>query len=112
MLYAIGNDHRGSYFPIVLDAISFLGEILVGGSPRARARTLDVLLDLLGSFEPDAGVIWEGGEGGSRPEDLREELRAGIQELRPTLLVLLSDASAPEVQALARDLDACLSEGD
>src|SRR5262245_50977316 len=53
VLFAVGNDHRGSYFPIVLDAVPFLGEILAAGTQLARARTLDVLIDVVGSFGPD-----------------------------------------------------------
>src|SRR5689334_8277474 len=52
-LYAIGNNHAGTYFPVVLHTLPFLGEILRSTSSRARETTLDVLVDLAGSFEPD-----------------------------------------------------------
>src|SRR5213592_3201449 len=57
LLFAVGNNHAGSYFPIVLDAVPFLGEILESGARRSRARTLDVLIDLVGSFWPDPAVV-------------------------------------------------------
>src|SRR5437870_4906196 len=65
VLFAIGNDHGGSYFPIVLDAVPFLGEILEFGTRRSRARTLDVLIELVGSFGPDSKVV--------RQDDLQPE---------------------------------------
>jgi hypothetical protein len=107
VLSAVGNDHRGSYFPIVLDAVPFLGEILAAGTRPARARTLDVLIDLVGSFGPDPEVA---AQDGFRPEDLPAVLRAHVQELRPTLHCLMGDSSAPNVQALAQDLVELLDE--
>lgn len=53
LLSAVGNDHAGTYFPIVLPVVFFLGRIVRRGSPIARLRALDVLVDLVGSFEPD-----------------------------------------------------------
>jgi hypothetical protein len=106
VLFAVGNDHRGTYFPIVLDAVPYLGEILAAGTRRARARTLDVLIDLVGSFGPDPGVATQDG---IRPEDLPDVLRTRVEGLRPTLETLIADSAAPEVQALARDLVDCLA---
>lgn len=106
LLFAVGNDHAGSYFPIVLDAVPFLGEILVAGTRRARARALDVLIDLVGSFGPDPNVVMQDGVG---PGELPAVLRTRVDELRPTLETLIADSSAPDVQALARDLVDCLA---
>ncbi|MCL2778712.1 MAG: hypothetical protein FWD73_11975 [Polyangiaceae bacterium] len=39
LLYALGNDHAGTYFPVVLPAIAALGEILRDGVLVARLRT-------------------------------------------------------------------------
>jgi hypothetical protein len=107
VLFAIGNDHGGSYFPIVLDVVPFLGEILESGTRRSRARTLDVLIDLVGSFVPDPDAI---PEDSMPPEDLPTALRARVERLRPILQTLMADSSAPDVQALARDLVDCLAE--
>jgi hypothetical protein len=108
VLFAVGNDHCGSYFPIVLDAIPYLGEILRGGTPHARARALDVLIDLVGSFGPDPDVVTQDGV---RPDDLPDLLRERIEGFRPTLEILRADPSAPHVQALARDLLSQLTTG-
>lgn len=53
VLYALGNNHAGTYFPIVLPAVPFLMQIVNEAGPFARLRTLDVLTDLMGSFCPE-----------------------------------------------------------
>jgi hypothetical protein len=106
VLFAVGNDHRGSYFPIVLDAIPFLGEILVAGTRRARARTLDVLIDLVGSFAPDPDIVLQEG---TQHEDLPAMLRARVEELGPTLQMLAADSATAEIQNLAEQLLECVA---
>ena len=84
MLFSVGDDLGGSYFPIVFDAVPFLGEILEFGTRRSRARTLDVLIDLVGSFGPDPDVVTQDGV---PPENLPALLRARVEVLRPILSV-------------------------
>src|SRR3954470_3243470 len=55
VLYALGNDHAGTYCPAVLEAIPFLGEIVECGPHAAREAALDALIDLVGSFGPESG---------------------------------------------------------
>jgi hypothetical protein len=105
-LFAVGNNHAGSYFPIVLEAVPFLGEILAEGTRPARARALDVLIDLVGSFGPDPDVV---ADHNIQAEDLPALLRERVETLRPILEQLLADSFAPDVQALARDLIECLA---
>jgi hypothetical protein len=52
-LFAVGNNHAGTYFPVVIDTLPFLEKIIRDGSVVARNATLDALIDLVGSFEPD-----------------------------------------------------------
>lgn len=66
-LDSFGNNHAGTYFPVVLPAIPFLGEILRGPALVPRLRTLDVLIDLVGSFEPEPGHEDFEGATGRRP---------------------------------------------
>lgn len=101
VLFAVGNDHGGSYFPIVLDIVPYLGEILAAGTRRVRARTLDVLLDLVCSFGPDPDVV---SHDGVRRDELPNLLRSRVRSLRPILDGLIADSSAPDVQKLAQDL--------
>ncbi|HBL26345.1 MAG TPA: hypothetical protein DD490_05870, partial [Acidobacteria bacterium] len=107
VLFAVGNNHGGSYFPIVLDAIPFLGEVLGGGTRFGRARALDVLIDLISSFEPDPEILVQEG---LRPDELPGMLHASVDRLRPILQVLATDSAVPELQRLARELIDSLDE--
>lgn len=55
LLFATGNNHAGTYYPVVLEVIPFLGEILQDGPLLARLRALDALIDLVGCFCPEPG---------------------------------------------------------
>ncbi|MCY1045281.1 hypothetical protein OV208_28455 [Corallococcus sp. bb12-1] len=55
VLYALGNNHAGTYFPVVLAVVPFLGEFLREGSATTRIQTLEILSDLIASFEPKQG---------------------------------------------------------
>jgi hypothetical protein len=54
-LYAIGNDHAGTYYPLVLQTIPFLQAILEQGPEMARRAVVEVLIDLAAAFEPEPG---------------------------------------------------------
>lgn len=92
VLYALGNNHAGSYYSVALGALPFLGEMLVGGSESARVATLDILIDLVGSFAPEPGfetVLRPQGETG----DVQVLLRQGVAAFATRIqsLVLLDD---------------------
>lgn len=53
VLFALGNNHAGTYYPVVLSAIPFLGEMLGHNKPLVREAALDTLLDLVASFGPE-----------------------------------------------------------
>ncbi len=55
VLFALGNDHAGTYYPVALDAVPFLIEMLGHDKDFVREAALNVLVDLLGSFEAEAG---------------------------------------------------------
>src|SRR6478609_8661989 len=82
VLFALGNNHAGTYFPVVVPAIPFLGEILTSEHVAPRLRALDVLIDLVASFEPEEGHESIGTATGARP------LRAVLKE---AVLALSSD---------------------
>jgi Ni/Fe-hydrogenase subunit HybB-like protein len=46
LLYALGNDHAGTYYPVVLPVVPFMQEIVERGTAWARIRALDILIDL------------------------------------------------------------------
>lgn len=90
MLYALGNNHAGTYCPAVLPAVAFLGEILERGGEWPRIVVLDVLTDLVGSFVPERGF-----DRVTTPEGETRALRDLLLERVSTL--------APRVQAIAAD---------
>ncbi|HEX7639340.1 MAG TPA: hypothetical protein VF457_13165 [Burkholderiaceae bacterium] len=53
LLYSVGNNHAGTYYPVVLVAVPALAAILHEGSFWARHAALNVLVELCGSFEPE-----------------------------------------------------------
>ena len=54
VLFSLGNDHAGTYYPAAIHAVPFLIEMLAHDKDFVREAALDVLIDLLGSFEPEA----------------------------------------------------------
>jgi hypothetical protein len=110
VLYAIGNDHAGTYRPAVLEAIPFLGEIVERGPGAAREAALDALIDLVGSFCPEPGfetiVTSQAGAG-----DLKVLVLNCVRELRPLVQTTETSASPQSrIAQLARDLLALLDE--
>jgi hypothetical protein len=108
MLYALGNNHAGTYYPVVLAAVPFLGAILRDGGATARLRTLDVLIDLVGSFEPEPGFEVVASSAGRR--SLKDLLKEKVLTLAAQIERRRSDAASPEEAKLAQDLLALLYE--
>jgi hypothetical protein len=101
-LFAIGNSHAGTFFPVVEPTIPFLMDILANGPPAARLRTLDVLVDLLGSFEPERGS-----ESLTSPEGTRSVRTAILQAVRRRFGIVerrMSLSDSPTEQGLLREL--------
>jgi hypothetical protein len=110
VLYAIGNNHAGTYFPAVLEAIPFLGEIVEFGPDAAREAALDALIDLVGSFCPEPGfeTIVTSQAGAS---DLKLLVLNRVRELRPLARATETSASPQSrIVQLAHDLLALLDE--
>lgn len=54
VLFAIGNNHAGTYYPAILGALTFIEEIAACETrPFASRLANEILLDLLGPFCPD-----------------------------------------------------------
>jgi hypothetical protein len=107
MLYAIGNNHAGTYFPVVLRVVPFLGEILREGSASAQARTLDVLIDLL-SFSPEP--CFEVVETTSGPRALSELLAEEITKLAGLVQGVAKAGGSTEQGRLASELLSALRD--
>jgi hypothetical protein len=93
-LYSVGNNHAGTYRPIVLDAISEAAPLLREASPWTCRAILEAFIDLNGSFGPEQGC--EEFEG--RP--LRQLVSERIASLRP------------DIEAAARRADEASSSAD
>lgn len=94
VLYALGNNHAGTYFPVVLAALPFLKEILEAGGECARLRTLDILIDLSGSFWPDPEFETVLTLDGRRVK-LRSLVRQYIRRLAPTVEAIIQSEGRP-----------------
>ena len=58
--FAIGNDHRGTYYPVIREALPFIIEVaLYGNHVVARNCAINALIDLYG-FEPEGSFDPEG----------------------------------------------------
>jgi hypothetical protein len=83
LLYAVGNDHAGTYYSVVLGTLPAIEGVLSAGHPWSQHAALEVLLELCGTFEPEPG----------------QEFYDGVP--LPVLLRLRSLKLAPLVRALA-----------
>ena len=108
LLFAMGNNHAGTYFPVVLPTIPFLVEILSQGRLAGRLRALDVLIDLVGSFQPEQGFEQVATPQGQRPlrrllvETVREQV-AEIEKCRANAESAEEARLAEEVLSLLQD---------
>lgn len=74
VLFGIGNDHKGTYYPAALSAVPLLVRIAVDGPPWPAYAAVEVLTDLLISFAPEPGYEhWRG-----KPVDLIDELECAM----------------------------------
>lgn len=109
-LYAVGNNHAGTYFPVLLRALPFLEEILRSPSGRAHETTLDALVDLTGSFEPDPAHRIVASESGTDVA-LRELVRGAVAGFSDIIGELaLTAAPGTRTRQLAEELLAVLAE--
>lgn len=102
LLQVLGNNHAGTYFPVVLAVMPALEKILQSGKPWPQRTVLEALIDLLTSFHPDPAH--ESFKGASLSAALRERILA----LKPLLGSLSSDN--PMTNKSAQDLLRCLEE--
>jgi len=68
LLWAMGNNHAGTYFPIVLGVLPAIEQVLEAGSAWAQRAAMEALLDLCGTFIPAPG--YEQYQGASVPQAL------------------------------------------
>jgi hypothetical protein len=91
--FAVGNDHAGTYFPVVLAALPFILEIILNGPPEARNAALAIVEDLT-YFQPEYGFeVIQKADG--EPADLEGLFRAELSGWRQALEQL---AALPEYE--------------
>jgi hypothetical protein len=93
-LWAIGNNHAGTFYPVVLAVLPEIEQILMNGGSWAQRATIEALIDLGGSFVPEQGH--ETYLGGS----VQETLRAFIHSMRDHLVPLAVGDDARAKSAL------------
>jgi hypothetical protein len=108
LLFATGNNHAGTYYPVVLEVIPFLGEIWLHGELFPRLCTLDALIDLTGSFVPERGhetVRVADGSSASLERELRSAVARLWNEVAPIVRSRATNARESElVEELATQL--------
>ena len=54
-LWAVGNNHAGTFYPVVLGVLPEIEQILMNGNAWAQRAAMESLIDLGGSFVPEVG---------------------------------------------------------
>ena len=108
LLYAVGNNHSGTYFPVVLPTIPFIGQILEQAQLAARLRALDVLVDLVGSFSPDPAFGQVATSQGLR--SLHRLLNEAVRGQAVAIERCRSNSESPEEARLAEELLSLLQD--
>jgi hypothetical protein len=84
LLYAVGNNHAGTYYPVVLAIMPLLDELLCVGGPWSVRTVLEALIDLSGSFQPEPGYQVTKDLAGN-PQELAHMFKESVRRLRPSL---------------------------
>ena len=88
VLYAVGNNHAGTYHAIALAVLPFLGELMRHGQGWARSTALEAFVDLVLSFDPAPGQ-----------QALAPELARLARAWRPALEAIAAQGGADAVVA-------------
>ena len=62
LLYALGNNHAGTYYPVVLAIAPRAAAVLRGSNPWAHHAMVEIIICLLVTFEPEPGFETYQGE--------------------------------------------------
>ena len=54
-LWAVGNNHAGTFYPVILGVLPEIEQILRNGKAWAQRAAMESLIDLGGSFVPEEG---------------------------------------------------------
>lgn len=100
-LWAVGNNHAGTFYPVVLSALPELEQLLVHGGFWTQHAVMEALIDLSGAFVPEPGH--ESHEGVAVPQ----ALQAVVHSMRAQVLGLSegSDARSKSAAELIELID-------
>jgi hypothetical protein len=93
-LWAMGNNHAGTFYPVVLGVLPAVEQILVNGQAWAQRAVMESLIDLGGTFVPEPG--YETYLGAS----VQDTLRTFIQSLRHHVVTLATGNDARAKSAI------------
>jgi hypothetical protein len=107
LLYAVGNNHAGTYYPVLLAVMPFLEEIIQSSEASPQRTVLSILDDLFASFHPEPGY-----EEAEIPELGRQKIevifKQRIRALVPALELIVGSGGSNS--SLARELLCLVSE--
>jgi hypothetical protein len=87
-LWAVGNNHAGTYYPVVLGVLPEIEQILINGKEWAQRAAMESLIDLGGSFAPEEGHDTYLGA------SVKETLHAFIHSMRHRIAPLANGGDA------------------
>lgn len=98
VLFAIGNNHAGTYYPAVIGALPILVDMTQADRPWARFAAVQVLIECAWSFQPEPGFETSRLPGG-RVCSVADEVKNQLETARSRFLSRLDEESHPEVCA-------------
>jgi hypothetical protein len=82
LLFAVGNNHAGTYDSSALALVEALAQMLSNAGPWSQRAALEAMIDLYASFEPEPGCsVYQG-------QQLAIVLRRHIAALEPGILAI------------------------
>lgn len=90
VLYALGNNHAGTYYPVLLAALPVFESLLRSQSHWSQRGALCILDDLFASFQPEPGYELMSLHGAL--EDVEVAFRSGVRAFRPLFEALTNEA--------------------
>lgn len=106
VLCALGNNHAGAYYPVLLAALPLLESMIQGSALWPQRTALCLLDDLLASFSPEPG--YETASINGTETDIEVAFRSGALALRP-IIQYLANSNGPNAQ-LACELAVLMNE--
>jgi hypothetical protein len=100
-LWSVGDNEAGSFYPVVLDALPAIAQILAEGGAWSQQAAIETLIDLAGTFAPEEGH--ETHEGAAVLDSIRTFVRSMRSVLAP--LAGAGDARARSAGELIELID-------